>query len=109
MDGATDASRLVRFIEGFLMENYGPAIRDSQTGKWELHGLPEGIRLEVHPSVYHALLADVSLYSIADFQGGAKPEDKFSVPVKVTPEVGDRYWRLVVVAEKVLTGGRLGG
>ena len=64
--------------------------------------LPEGLRLELHPSARTRLWQDD--YT-RDWPRDWSPV--FRVPVKVTPDLPDGTWRLVVVTEDVLAGGEL--
>lgn len=67
-------------------------------------GLPEGIRLEMHPSVRQMILRNV----VPDFiRSVAKEPMPFSaeVPVVITPLLPRGAWRLVVVTEDVIDGG----
>jgi hypothetical protein len=92
---------LVTCVEKFLVEKYGPLGPATY---------PDGLRLELHPKAYHALVQDPSL----DWQfspRGRDPQEelaeKFRVPVKVTPDLSLGGWRLVIVTEENLAGGVL--
>ena len=63
--------------------------------------LPAGLRLEMHPAVYHLILQDPdgAEHGIGDVGSSA------GVPVRVTTEVARNGWRLVIVTEEVLLEG----
>ena len=67
--------------------------------------LPEGIRLEMHPSVRHAIMRNWTP-KYADFVSGEEPKPfPPQIPVKVTTDLEHGAWRLVVVKEDVINGG----
>lgn len=65
--------------------------------------LPEGLRLEIHPLVYHMLMRN----AIEDFIMMGDPLKRIPVPVKITPEMPKYGWRLVIVTEEVINGGTM--
>ena len=92
---------LAIYVERFLVEKYGPP---------RLANYPDGLRMEVHPKTYHALIQDPSLdwqFSPIGRDPGKELAEKFRVPVKVTPDLPDGTWRLVIVTEENLAGGVL--
>ena len=72
---------------------------------------PAGLRLEIHPTTRYLIFRDPD--ALASFTGTDEPEleimaELFSVPeVKLNPELQPDGWRLAVVTEQVLLGGRL--
>ena len=67
--------------------------------------LPEGIRLEMHPSVRHAIMRNW-MPSYAEWVSDAEPSPfPPQIPVKVTTDLKLGQWRLVVVKEEVINGG----
>jgi hypothetical protein len=77
---------------GYLAEHYGP-----------LMIFPEGLRLEMHPSVRRAMMLCRDLWGPSGITGD--PIDQFQVPAKVTMDVPEGTWRLVIVTEEVLLTG----
>jgi hypothetical protein len=67
--------------------------------------LPEGLRLEMHPSVRRALMMDPDLLEPGWPQARDDVHGWFPVPVKVTTDVNPGRWRLVIVTEDVLLDG----
>jgi hypothetical protein len=73
-------------------------------------GRPEGLRLELHPSVVNMLLTCPELHWELDAPLSdvtRQLSEKFGVPVKVTTELPAAHWRLAIVTEHVLDSGRL--
>lgn len=68
--------------------------------------LPEGLRLEMHPRARIMILQDryTQDWPSSDWRDWGPV---FGVPVKVTPDLPEGTWRLVVVTEDALTGGKL--
>jgi hypothetical protein len=102
-------SELIRHVYRELTDRYGPSFMWDQPG----HRPPEGLRVELHPSVYHLLLSDAELWKYG-FSGystelghGAELQSQFRVPVKITADLPRGTWRLVIVTEEVLSGGEL--
>lgn len=90
---------LLTCVENFLVEKYGPP---------RLANYPAGLRLELHPKAYHKLISDPSLdwqFSAPSHDPQVELAEKFQVPVKVTSELPDSSWRLVIVTEEWLGGG----
>jgi hypothetical protein len=87
-------------VRGYLNEHYGP-LWPQRAGS-----LPDGLRLELHPAAYQLVLADP--WS-ADWPvtGGGVLEEAVGVPVKVDAALDRGTFRLVIVTEHVLLGGRL--
>jgi hypothetical protein len=84
---------LIASIEQYLLDTYGPQ---------NLRRLPDGLRLEIHPAVFRHIRRDPEHY--------LWPEELSQVskiPVKVTYGIPTDTWRLVIVVEDVLLGGRL--
>lgn len=100
------ARLLLAAVRDYLDEHYP---------HWDLQGgagtaLPEGLRLEIHPRVHYTLAADAGTYSWPREPGDSFEElyrRTFRLPVKVTPDMPEGTWRLVVVTEDVLTGGKM--
>ena len=72
--------------------------------------LPEGLRLEMHPRTHYTLAQDSDTYSWPREPGDSFEElyrRTFRLPVKITPDLPEGTWRLVVVTEDVKLGGRL--
>lgn len=63
--------------------------------------LPDGLRLEMHPSVMYALRR----VSVPNYLDNWKPP--YEVPVKVTTDLPTGMWRLVTVTENVHLGGKI--
>jgi len=90
-------------------------VRDELDNRWPLRDRggtkpPEGLRLEMHPAVYYALLRDADLMRY--YSGGTDDMDEhlaglFRIPVKITQDLERGHWRLVIVTEDVLKGGIL--
>ena len=72
--------------------------------------LPEGLRMEMHPRVHYTLAQDSDTYFWPREPGDSFEElyrRTFRLPVKITPDLPEGTWRLVVVTEDVKIGGRL--
>lgn len=72
--------------------------------------LPPGLRVEMHPRVHYTLAADPETYAWPRQPGDSFEEiytRTFGVPVKITSDMPEGHWRLVVVTEEVLLGGGL--
>jgi hypothetical protein len=72
--------------------------------------LPDGLRLEMHPRTHYALARDQDTYFWPREPGDSFEElyrHTFRLPVKITPDLPEGTWRLVVVTEDVKTGGKL--
>ena len=67
-------------------------------------GAPRGLRLEMHPSVRRALMREFDLDWPAEPEAA---ESAYGIPVKVSEDLPEGTWRLVVVTEDVLAGGKL--
>lgn len=93
MDDAVAPKELVQAIASKLTEEYGPPIS---------RRLPEGLRLEVHPSVRGMLYRDPDLWPHME---DIDPAEKFEVPVRLSIDLPPGGWRLVIVTEDVLMGG----
>jgi hypothetical protein len=65
--------------------------------------LPDGLRMEMHPATRMMIMRDE--------ESRHWPMDDlarvFCVPVKIAADLPEGYWRLVVVTEDVLTGGKM--
>jgi hypothetical protein len=94
---ASPARTLLHTVREYLDE-HAPLWRDFPGS------LPRGLRLEMHPSVRSAVLHELGLEWPPE-PGAA--ESAFGVPVKVTTDLPEGGWRLVVVTEDVLTGGKM--
>lgn len=70
--------------------------------------MPEGIRLEMHPSVRHAIVRNW-LPRYSEFTSGQELPTPPQIPVHVTTDLPRDAWRLVVVKEDVITGGTVPG
>lgn len=87
------AKALEAAVAQYLNDNYGPR---------ELRRLPTGLRLEMHPLVLRHIIREPGMLPM--------PEDLakvFGMPVKVTHELAEGRWRLAIVTEEELLGGRL--
>lgn len=72
--------------------------------------LPDGLRLEMHPRVHCTLARDEDTYHWPREPGDSFEElyrRTFRLPVKITPDLPEGTWRLVVVTEDVKLGGKL--
>lgn len=87
---------LVTYVPGYLLERYGPVSE-----------YPRGLRLEMHPSVSRLLMMDADLWLRPGRE--ATLDDFFPVPVKVTTDLPPGSWRLVIVTEETLAGGKVPG
>jgi hypothetical protein len=87
---------LLAHVEEKLYELYGPA---------SIRKLPEGLRLEMHPSVRHVLWQDPDLTRYTDQFTDVTAH--FSLPVRFTVELDALAWRLVIVTEEVIDGGQV--
>ena len=71
---------------------------------------PAGLRLEMHPRVYYELVKDPDTDHWPREPGDSFEEiyrRVFRLPVKITPDLPEGTWRLVVVTEDVKLGGKL--
>lgn len=84
---------LITSVNEYLREHYGPFIQG-----WSR--LPEGLRLEMHPGTRQWLLVNADLNGPGSYYGFDL--DQFRVPVRVTTDVPEGSWRLVIVTEEVL-------
>ncbi len=87
------ARALMAAVAQYLTDNYGPV---------GMRHLPEGLRLELHPLVVRHIMREPGNLGWPD-----DLSRHFEVPVKVTHDLADGHWRLVVVTEQELLGGRL--
>lgn len=85
---------LVTSVNEYVQEHYNP------DGKLRL---PDGLRLEMHPDVRRFLMIDPDLWERPGRESGLG--DWFPVPVRVTTDLENGRWRLVVVTEEVLLEG----
>lgn len=72
--------------------------------------LPDGLRLEMHPRVHYTLARDSDTHEWPREPGDSFEElyrRTFRLPVKITPDLPEGTWRLVVVTEDVKLGGKL--
>ena len=103
---ATDigpAKTLLIAVTEYLNENYP---------HWDIAPsvLPDGLRLEMHPRTHYTLAQDSDTYSWPREPGDSFEElyrRTFRLPVKVTSDLPEGTWRLVVVTEDVKLGGKL--
>jgi hypothetical protein len=89
---------LVTSVNEYVREHYplgGPPYR---------RPLPDGLRLEMHPDVRRALMRDPDLWELPGQASGLG--DWFPAPVRVTTDLENGRWRLVIVTEEVLLDGR---
>lgn len=66
--------------------------------------LPEGLVLQIHPSVYNRILTDPGAFPYL------RPPDLtayFEVPATVEPRLPEGTWMLAIVKTEVLLGGTL--
>lgn len=89
-----------------MTETYGPF--------WDRNPAPEGLRLELHPGLCNRIWSTPGFMSYPAFAGsGSGPSweealgEKFGVLVIVNPRLPRDCFRLVVVTEEILLGGRL--
>jgi len=97
----TEGKALFTHIEEKLLDLYGPP---------GIRRLPDGLRLELHPVTVHFIWSDMDLWRLdgSQLQNPSQAiEDKFLLPVKVNPDLERLGWRLVIVTEELLDGGRL--
>jgi hypothetical protein len=93
------ARMLLSSVRDYLNENY--------PGWTTMSGmLPEGLRLEMHPGVRQEVIHDRYSWGwpSADWRDWGPV---FGLPVKITSDLPEGTWRLVVVTEDVLAGGKL--
>lgn len=64
---------------------------------------PEGLRVEMHPSVRRLLMTDPDLWGGPGWETSA--DDFLPVPARVTVDLKPGTWRLVIVTEDVLLEG----
>lgn len=70
-------------------------------------GLPEGLRLEMHPSVRYSIMR-CERPTYAAFVSGEEPTPfPEQIPVVITPLLERGAWRLVIVKEDVINGGKM--
>jgi hypothetical protein len=67
---------------------------------------PEGLRLEMHPTVRIALLRDDTVSANLPF-GNDPLSELFKIPVTVNADLPVGGWRLVIVTEDILLLGAL--
>jgi hypothetical protein len=81
------------------------AYLDEHYSLWRLNEarLPAGLRVEMHPYVRYLIIRDEE----ARYWPADDLKTVFGLPVKVTPDLPDGTWRLVIVTEDVLAGGKL--
>lgn len=85
-----------------LADRYGPSYSWKQPGS----KLPPGIRIEIHPTVYWAIVTDPAFMHDPDlFASGGDVSDVFRIPVKVDYDVQEDHWRIVVVTEEEISSG----
>ena len=96
------AKTLLIAVTGYLDEHYP---------YWTPGGaLPGGLRLEMHPRVHYTPAQDSDTYEWPREPGDSFEElyrRTFRLPVKITPDLPEGTWRLVVVTEDVKLGGKL--
>ena len=85
---------LITKVHEYLRENYAD---DS--------AFPAGLRLEMHPSVRRAMWLCQDLWDTYSAGLGKDPAERFPVPAKVTVDLPEGTWRLVIVEEEVLLTG----
>lgn len=85
-----------------LEEKYGPLLPGSIQRR--VSEVAPGLRLEMHPKVMHALYTDP--YGPPGWRTDELAK-VFPVPLKITADVPEGTWRLVIITEEVLTGGEL--
>lgn len=101
------AAALVKAIAQKLYDEYGPF--------WDRPGnLPEGLRLELHPALLRLLMQDPEFFGPPRPDFTAPPQTaeevlakRAGVPVKASAELERDRFRLVIVTERELLGGRL--
>jgi hypothetical protein len=87
---------LVTSVREYMLEHYGYKPE-----------LPPGLRLEMHPSVRQWLMTDADLLTEGEWPPEeVRTEDFLPVPVKVTLDLKRDQWRLVIITEEVLLGGK---
>lgn len=101
--GTGPAKTLLYTVTRYLDEHY----MHWQT-RWG--ALPDGLRLEMHPRVHYTLARDEDTFHWPREPGDSFEElyaRTFGLPVKITSDVAEGTWRLVVVTEDVKLGGKL--
>lgn len=93
------ARELVEAVRAYLDEHY-PLWRTDPA-----RYLPDGLRVEMHPGIYHLVLRDPDTWNWQPSTSGMN--EAFGLPVRITPELASGTWRLVLVTEDVKMGGRI--
>jgi hypothetical protein len=93
MDEKTAVIALTEVVDKYVREHNPPFTPRPE--------IPEGIRLEIHPAVYHMLLRNMA----EEYISMKDPLERFPLPVKVTTDVPKYGWRLVIITEEVINGG----
>jgi hypothetical protein len=83
---------LITGVREYVREHYAPG-----------EPCPDGLRVEMHPSVRRLLMTDPDLWERPGRE--CELDDWFPVPAKVTTDVPPGKWRLVIVTEEVLLEG----
>lgn len=101
--GISPAKALLYAVRNYLDEAYP---------YWQTRwgALPDGLRMEMHPRTHYTLVQDPDTYSWPREPGDSFEElyaRVFRLPVKITPDLPEGTWRLVVVTEDVKLGGKL--
>lgn len=102
---ANPAKVLLAAVTAHLDEQYPLWRTNPQT-------VPAGLRMEMHPRAHYMLVRDPETNTWPREPGDSFEElyaRTFRIPVKITSDLPEGYWRLVVVTEDVLLGGRLAG
>lgn len=72
--------------------------------------LPEGLRVEMHPSFANRLMQDPDAFDYRSWQQDPDSwKKRFIVPVKITIDIPKDSWRLVTVTEELHIGGTMEG
>lgn len=87
------ARALMWAVTQYMNDAYGPV---------GVRRLPDGLRLEMHPLVLRHIMREPGSLGWPEDLGG-----QFGVPVKVTHDLAEGHWRLAIVTEEELLGGRI--
>lgn len=99
IDEKTAVQALIKIVEDYAMERRRPG------GGYDL---PEGLVLEMHPRVMHAVMRNW-MPGYSDLVSGQQTPFLAQIPVKISPDLPDNTWRLAVITAEVINGGEMPG